>query len=101
FFLPQGVWTGTLVGGTALLASYPWLRGEPLHTYLSLFGLAPGAGLAVVVVCVVLALAGLGVWMGRGWGEPLRSARLAGLAAGCVALALLGAAPQHAHAQLC
>ncbi|HEY2289725.1 MAG TPA: hypothetical protein VGM86_03385 [Thermoanaerobaculia bacterium] len=93
FFIPQGVWTGALVGGTALLAGYPWLRGEPMPTYLSLFGLAPGAVLAVVVVCVVLALAGLGVWMGRGWGEPLRSARLAGLAAACLVLGLLAGLP--------
>ncbi|HET9211841.1 MAG TPA: hypothetical protein VFR03_15660, partial [Thermoanaerobaculia bacterium] len=81
FFIPQGVWTGALVAGTALLAGYPWLRGEPMPAYLSLFGLVPGAVLAVVVVCVVLALAGLGVWMEWGWGESLRSARLTGLAA--------------------
>jgi membrane protein implicated in regulation of membrane protease activity len=100
FFIPQGVWTGALVGGTALLASYPWLRGEPMPTYLSLFGLAPGPVLALVVVCVALALAGLGVWMGRGWGEPLRSARLAGLAAACLALGLLVGLPDFGTALL-
>src|SRR4051812_19589570 len=100
FFIPQGVWTGALVGGTALLAGYPWLRGEPMPAYLSLFGLAPGTVLAVVVVCVALALAGLGVWMGRGWGEPLRSARLAGLAAACLALGLLAGLPDFGTALL-
>jgi len=100
FFIPQGVWTGVLVGGTALLAGYPWLRGEPMPTYLSLFGLVPGPVLALVVVCVVLALTGLGVWMGWGWGEPLRSARLAGLAAACLALGLLAGLPDFGTALL-
>ncbi|HEY3570995.1 MAG TPA: hypothetical protein VGP73_23895, partial [Thermoanaerobaculia bacterium] len=100
FFIPQGVWTGALAGGTALLAGYPWLRGEPMPTYLSLLGLAPGAVMALVVVCVALALAGLGVWMGRGWGEPLRSSRLAGLAAACLILGLLVGLPEFGTALL-
>jgi hypothetical protein len=91
--VPQRVWTGTLLGGTALLASYPWLREEPLAEALSLLGLPPGPALAVWVVLVFLALAGIGAWMGRGWSEPLRSARLAGLAAACVVLALLMGLP--------
>jgi hypothetical protein len=47
----QGVWTGALLGGTALLAGYPWLRAEPLTAALSLAGLAPGwiSGAVVVV----------------------------------------------------
>ena len=87
--LPQRVWTCALLAGTALLASYPWLRAEPLASALSLLGLQPGGALAVCVALVLLALAGLGAWLGRGWGEPLRSARLAGLAAACLLLALL------------
>ncbi|HEV8582290.1 MAG TPA: hypothetical protein VGX68_24735 [Thermoanaerobaculia bacterium] len=86
--VPQRVWTGALLGGTALLASYPWLREEPLAEALSLLGW-PGPALAAAVAAVFLALAGLGSWMGRGWSEPLRSTRLAGLAAACVALAFL------------
>jgi hypothetical protein len=89
FSVPQRVWTGALLGGTALLASYPWLRAEPLAEALALLGLPPGPALAAWVAVVFLTLAGLGVWMGRGWSEPLRSARLAGLAAACVVLALL------------
>jgi hypothetical protein len=93
FVIPQGLWTGALAAGTALLAGYPWLRAEPMPSYLVLFGLTSGPGLTVVVVCVTLALAGLGIWMGRGWGEPLRSFRLAGLAAACLALGLLVGIP--------
>ncbi|MEO6192617.1 MAG: hypothetical protein ABIS20_06380 [Thermoanaerobaculia bacterium] len=91
--VPQAVWTGAALAGTALLAGYPWLREEPLPAYLSLLGLHPGPALAAAAIGLLLALAGFGVWMGRGWGEPLRSARLAGLAAACVALALLARLP--------
>lgn len=40
--VPQRVWTGALVGGTALLAAYPWLRADPLISAVALAGLAPG-----------------------------------------------------------
>ncbi|HEV2843252.1 MAG TPA: hypothetical protein VG477_00265 [Thermoanaerobaculia bacterium] len=93
FTVPQRVWTGALVGGTALLASYPWLRKEPVGVALSLLGLPPGLLLAGSVVCVFLVLAGLGIWMGRGWGEPLRSLRLAGLSAAVLVFALLSGLP--------
>lgn len=89
FTVPQRVWTVSLLGGTALLSSYPWLREEPLAEVLSLLGLPPGVTLAAGVATVFLALAALGAWMGRGWSEPLRSTRLAGLAGACVALAVL------------
>jgi hypothetical protein len=93
FTVPQAVWTGAALGGTALLASYPWLREAPLSGFLSLVGRAPGPALAAAVVALFLALAAAGTWMGRGWGEPLRSARLAGLAAAAIALALLVGLP--------
>ncbi len=93
FTVPQAVWTGAALGGTALLASYPWLREEPLSGFLALIGHAPGPALAAAAVALLLALAAAGTWMGRSWGEPLRSARLAGLAAACVALALLVGLP--------
>lgn len=89
FSVPQRVWTGVVLACTALLASYPWLREEPLAEAVSLLGLPPGPALAAPVAAVFLALAGVGAWMGRGWSEPLRSARLAGLAAACAALAFL------------
>jgi len=93
FIAPQRVWTAALLGGTALLASYPWLREEPLAVTLSLLGRRPGPALAACVAAVFLALAALGLWMGRGWDERLRTTRLAGLAGACVALALLLALP--------
>jgi hypothetical protein len=89
FTVPQRVWTAAVLGGTALLSSYPWLRPDPMPAAVALVGLPAGPVLAAWVVAVFLALAGLGVWMGRGWGEPLRSLRLAGLSAACLALALL------------
>jgi hypothetical protein len=93
FAVPQGVWTGAAALGTALLAGYPWLREEPLATALSLLGLPPGPAMAAAVAGLFLALAAFGTWMGRGWGEPLRSTRLAGLAAGLLATALLAGLP--------
>lgn len=93
FTVPQRVWTGALLGGTALLASYPWLRPAPVTTALSLLGLMPGPPLAVEVAAVVLALAALGLWMGRSWSEPVRAARLAGLSGACLILALLQGLP--------
>jgi hypothetical protein len=52
----QAVWTGALLGGTALLASYPWLRENPLVSALALVGLPLGwrSGAAVVGAFVVL-----------------------------------------------
>ena len=41
----QRAWTGSLLGGTALLAAYPWLRAEPLIAAAGLAGLASGSGL--------------------------------------------------------
>jgi hypothetical protein len=86
--VPQRVWTGAVLFGTALLASYPWLREEPLEGAISLLGRPPDLILATGVAVVFLGLAGLGVWMGRGWGEGLRTFRLAGLTGACLALAL-------------
>jgi hypothetical protein len=91
--VPQRVWTGAVLAGTALLASYPWLREEPLAGAVSLLGLPPGLPLAAWVAAMFLGLAGLGFWMGRGWDESLRATRLAGLAGACLALALLVGMP--------
>jgi hypothetical protein len=93
FTVPQRVWTGAVLGGTALLASYPWLRQTPMTTALSLLGLVPGPPLAIGIVAVVLALAALGFWLGRRWSEPVRAARLAGLSGACLILALLQGLP--------
>jgi len=65
--IPQRVWTGTLLAGTALLAAYPWLRDEPLESALALVGLEIGwrSGVAVLAVFLVLAV-GLGRMLTRG-----------------------------------
>jgi hypothetical protein len=89
FTVPQRVWTGALLGGTALLASYPWLRPQPMTAALALLNPVSGNALALWITVLFLALAGLGIWMGRGWDDPVRSARLAGLSAACLTLALL------------
>jgi hypothetical protein len=93
YTVPQRVWTGALLAGTALLASYPWLRQTPMTTALSLLGLPPGATLAIGIGAAVLTLAALGLGVARTWSEPVRAARLAGLAACCLLLALLQGLP--------
>jgi hypothetical protein len=65
--VPQRTWTGALVFGACLLASYPWLRGEVLVAVLGIFGLAPGRVGAVIVAGVWLVIAGLSASRGEGW----------------------------------
>ncbi|HEX7184502.1 MAG TPA: hypothetical protein VF756_21935, partial [Thermoanaerobaculia bacterium] len=79
---PQTVWTGTLLGATALLAAYPWLRQEPLREALELFGLSPGPLAAAAVAASFLAIAAVGWALRRAW-------LTAGLVAGAVFLAVL------------
>jgi hypothetical protein len=71
----QAVWTGTLLAATALLASYPWLRPEPLLSALSWFGLAPRPLPALGCAAVFLTLATAGRWL-----RPVWVGRLAGAA---------------------
>ncbi len=92
--VPQRVWTGALLLGTALLASYPWLREEPLAAAVSLLGLPPDFTLAKWVALVYVVLAWLGGLVSGGWDESLRDTRLAWLAGGCLALALLLGMPE-------
>jgi hypothetical protein len=61
---PQRVWIAATLASTALLASYPWMREEPLAEALSLLGRPPGPLLAVLVVAVFLALAAASAWRG-------------------------------------
>jgi hypothetical protein len=94
FAMPQRVWTGAALGGTVLLASYPWLRAEPLASALALLGRPLGPALTAAVAGGFLLLAGLGTVLGRRWEAPLRSVRLAGLAAALLGLALVAALPR-------
>jgi hypothetical protein len=59
---PQRVWTAATLTGTALLASYPWMREVPLAEALSLLGLPPGPLLAALVAAAFLILAAAGWW---------------------------------------
>ena len=93
FTVPQRMWTGAVLGGTALLASYPWCRQEPMIAALSLLGLTPGPPLAIGALAVVLSLAALGLWMGQSWSAAVRAVRLAGLSAACLVLPLLQGLP--------
>lgn len=93
YTVPQRVWTGAVLGGTALLASYPWLRQTPMITALSLLGLLPGPPLAIGIAAVFLGLAAFGHGVARTWSEPVRAARLAGLSGACLMLALLQGLP--------
>ncbi|HVR12129.1 MAG TPA: hypothetical protein VMW75_29075 [Thermoanaerobaculia bacterium] len=43
------VWSAAVLLGTALLASYPWLRQDPLGDALALLGAHPGARLAAAL----------------------------------------------------
>jgi hypothetical protein len=57
---PQRVWSAAVLAGTALLASYPWMREVPLAEALSLLGLSPGPLLAALVAAAFLILAAAG-----------------------------------------
>ena len=71
----QATWTITLLGATALLASYPWLRAEPMLDALDLFGLGDRRADALVIVLIV-ALASLARAI-RQRGFPLSPSTLA------------------------
>jgi hypothetical protein len=51
------VWSGAVLFGTALLASYPWLRQDPLADALGLLGAGAGSRLAAAVAGAGLLLA--------------------------------------------
>jgi hypothetical protein len=52
------VWTTAVLAGTALLASYPWLRRDPLGEALSLLGAHAGPGLAAALGGAALLVGG-------------------------------------------
>ncbi|HYG61685.1 MAG TPA: hypothetical protein VEL74_03820 [Thermoanaerobaculia bacterium] len=61
----QKVWTGMLLLGTALLASYPWLREAPVLAVLGLLGLTTEPFLSWVPALAAAALAAFGLWRER------------------------------------
>ena len=56
-----GVWVASLLASTALLASYPWLRAEPLRGAITLFVSPPGWPILLGAILVLWALA---AWRG-------------------------------------
>jgi hypothetical protein len=79
--VPQRVWTGALLGGTALLASYPWLRDEPFQAALGLAGVTLSLRAAVAVVMGFAAVVAVGTMLerrlfaGSAGFQPARSAQ--------------------------
>jgi hypothetical protein len=74
----SAVWSTTLLLGTALLASYPWLRQDPVGDTLALLGCPPGPRLAGGVALAALLLAGAVALLRRvapGWWRGARPAR--------------------------
>jgi hypothetical protein len=61
----QRAWTAALFAGTAILASYPWLRQAPLADALALAGITPDAEPMAVLLAGVLAIAGAERWLPR------------------------------------
>ena len=57
----QAVWTGALLGGTALLAAYPWLREQPVADLVELLGPAPLIAAGTVVLAGLLGAAYQGI----------------------------------------
>ncbi|HVR96977.1 MAG TPA: hypothetical protein VMW27_10205 [Thermoanaerobaculia bacterium] len=55
--VPQGVWTGALVAGSALLSSYPWMREIPLGQVLELMGVEWSLKASAILLVVGLAVA--------------------------------------------
>jgi hypothetical protein len=50
------LWSAAVLLGTALLASYPWLRQDPLGDAMALLGAAPGPALAAAIGGIALLL---------------------------------------------
>jgi hypothetical protein len=74
----SAVWSSALLLGTALLASYPWLRQDPLGDTMALLGCPPGPRLTGGVALAALLLAGAVALLRRvapGWWRGARPAR--------------------------
>lgn len=76
----QGVWSAAITGTAILLASFPWLRGDPVIEALSLFGGEHLTLATLFAIAVALALGVATTWR--------RSRRLAAAAAPQLVLAL-------------
>lgn len=93
------VWSAAVLFGTALLASYPWLRPDSLGDALALLGRGAGPRLAAVIGgAALLTIGGVELALRRSATGPaarspvaVRGTRVAAMAAGAVLLtALIG-----------
>jgi len=92
------VWSAAVLLGSALLASYPWLRPDSLGDALALLGRGAGPRLAVMiggaalVVAVTIELAlrrAASAGPAEGSASPARAMRIAAMVTGAVLLAAL------------
>ncbi len=91
------VWSAAVLFGTALLASYPWLRPDSLGDALALLGRGAGPRLAAVIGGAALLVAGIAELAlrrsaaGRAAGSPAaaRASRIAASVAGAALFAAL------------
>ncbi len=80
-------WSAALLGATALLAAYPWLRRDPLADALGLFGATAGPRSAIALAGAALLLGGA---LALGRRRPAaRQARMAATATAATLLAAL------------
>jgi hypothetical protein len=83
------IWSAAVLLGTALLASYPWLRPDPLGDALSLVGAIPGPllaaalGGAALLICIAAELV-------RSWPAARAGRIAAAVAGGALFAALVG-----------
>jgi len=91
------VWSAAVLLGTALLASYPWLRVDPLGDAIALLGIVAGSRLAVAIGGAALLMAGAvelalrrsATTAGPSELAPARATRIAAAVAGMVLFAAL------------
>lgn len=91
----SALWSGALLAGTALLASYPWLRRDPLGDVVGLLtgGAAGAERVAAIASLAALLLIYGATLVARRGGRRSEQARLGAWAAGAALLAALLAPP--------
>lgn len=90
----QATWSAALLAGTALLASYPWLRPSPAGDALGLAGLSPGWADAAVLAALALAI---GFGAGAATRGSHRGRPAAWATAVAIGVAVFAALPPPAH----
>ncbi len=90
----QRAWSAALVLATALLATYPWVREEPLTSFLRLLGWrSPWLALGAALVLVAGLGWGLEIWRRLELGQKWPAPRAATVVVAVLALALVNGFP--------